>query len=138
MGTLFGREIVLSMRKKYSRRTRLTLRSIISNSKYSYQPEDAKKKKKKLVSQALKDLIHNSAEILLTQYCRHNNVGKKNGENEESWNHLYGDVTLLKDFTNKSCGLLALEISHERPRNHTFSSCLCQRCNIANSSSSNE
>ena len=58
--------------------------------------------------------------------------------NDESWNHLYGDVTLLKDLTNRSCSLLAVESSYKRPRNQTFCSCLCQRCNITNSSSSDE
>ena len=51
---------------------------------------------------------------------------------------LYGDVTLLKDLTNRSCSLLAVESSYKRPRNQTFCSCLCQRCNITNSSSSDE
>ena len=67
MGTLFDREIVLSMRKKYSRRTRLTLRSIISNSKYSYQPEDAKKQKKNWCHRHLKTSF-----IILLKSCSPN------------------------------------------------------------------
>ena len=43
IGTLFGHQIVFSMRKKWSRRTRQALRSITSNSKQSYQPQNAKK-----------------------------------------------------------------------------------------------
>ena len=62
---------ILSMRKKWSRKSHLALRSIILNSEYSYQQEDAKKC-------CVIDLI--LAESLLTLYCPHNNVGKKNGE----------------------------------------------------------
>ena len=43
--TLFGQQIVISMHKKWSRSIHLALRSIISNFKYSYCPENAKKKK---------------------------------------------------------------------------------------------
>ena len=42
MGTLFGRQIV-QCTKKWTRRTRRALRSIISNFKYLYHPEKAKK-----------------------------------------------------------------------------------------------
>ena len=43
MGTLSCFQIVLSMRKKWSRRTRQALRSMIPNFKYSYPPENAKR-----------------------------------------------------------------------------------------------
>ena len=45
MGTLFGRQIVLSMHQKnWPRRTRQALKSIISNYEYSYQPKRSKTK----------------------------------------------------------------------------------------------
>ena len=45
MEILFGLKIVLLMHKKWSRRTRWALRSVISSLKYSYLSENAKKKK---------------------------------------------------------------------------------------------
>ena len=44
MGTLFGRQSYFQCTKKWTRRTRQALRSIISNFKYRHQPENAKKK----------------------------------------------------------------------------------------------
>ena len=46
MEILFGLKIVLLMHKKWSRRTRWALRSVISSLKYSYLSENTKKKDK--------------------------------------------------------------------------------------------
>ena len=44
MEILFGLKIVLLMHKKWSRRTRWALRSVISSFKYSYLSENKKKR----------------------------------------------------------------------------------------------
>ena len=46
MGTPFGRLIVLQCTKKWSRRTRQAISSIISDFEYGYKPKNCKKKKK--------------------------------------------------------------------------------------------